>query len=97
MKDKAISHDNVFKLKNLIAPDHFPQIFNSTNSMYSYNLRNSNQNWFVPKPYTEAGKNSFHYRGAVLSAVLWNSQRNAVKGQTSSKLFLSHFVILEPF
>ena len=62
MKDKAISHNNVFKLKNLIAPDHFPQIFNSTNSMYSYNLRNSKQNLFVPKPYTEAGKNSFHYR-----------------------------------
>ena len=28
-------------MKNHIAPDHLAQIFNSTNSMYFYNLRNS--------------------------------------------------------
>ena len=30
----------MYKLKNHIAPHHFAQIFNGTNSMYSYNLRN---------------------------------------------------------
>ena len=30
----------MYKLKNHIAPDHLAQIFNSTNSMYSYHLRN---------------------------------------------------------
>ena len=32
----------MYKLKNLITPDHLAQILNSTNSMYSYHLRNSN-------------------------------------------------------
>ena len=76
----------MYKLKNHIAPDHLAPIFNGKNSMYSYNLWNSKYNLFVPRLYTEAEKNSFHYRGAVLS----KSLSNAVKAQTSLKLFLSH-------
>ena len=45
-----------YKLKNHIALDHWAQIFNGTNSMYSYNLRNSKYNLFVPRLYTEAEK-----------------------------------------
>ena len=30
----------MYKLKNHIASDHLAQIFNSTNSMYSFNLKN---------------------------------------------------------
>ena len=74
----------MYKLKNHIATDHVAQIFNSP--MYTYNVRNSKYNLFVPRLYTEAEKNSFHYRGAVL----WNSPSNAVKGHRSLKLFLSH-------
>ena len=48
----------MYKLKNQIAPDHLAQIFNSTNYMNSYNLKRSTNNLFVPRPYTEAGKNS---------------------------------------
>ena len=57
----------MYKLKNHIAPDHLAQILNSTNSMYSYHLRNSNMLilLFVPRLNTEAGKNSCHYKGAV--------------------------------
>ena len=40
-----------YKLKNHIALDHWAQIFNGTNSMYSYNLRNSKYNLFVPRLY----------------------------------------------
>ena len=76
----------MYKLKNRIAPDHVVQIFNSTIPMYTYNVRNSKYNLFVPRLYTEAEKNSFHYRRAVL----WNSPSNAVKGHGSLKLFLSH-------
>ena len=76
----------VYKLINGTMPNHLTQIFTGTNSMYSYNLRNSTYNLFVPRPCTEAGKNSFHYRGAVL----WNSLPGKVKGQTSLKSFLSH-------
>ena len=75
----------MYKLKNHIEPDYLPQMFDSTNSIHSYKLRNSKHNLFVPRPYTKAEKNSFRYRGAVL----WNSLSNAVKGQTSWKLFLS--------
>ena len=46
----------MYKLKNHIAPDHLAQIFNGTNSMYSYNLRNSKHNLFVPRLYTESEK-----------------------------------------
>ena len=58
----------MYKLKNHIAPDHVAQIFNSTIPMYTYNVRNSKYNLFVQSLYTEAEKNSFHYRRAVL----WN-------------------------
>ena len=53
----------MYKLKNHIAPDHLAQMFDSTNSIHSYNLRNSKHNLFVPRPYTEAEKNSFRHRG----------------------------------
>ena len=75
----------MYKLKNQLLPDHLTQIFISTNAIHPLNLRNSIHNLFLPRPFTEPGKNSFHYRGAVL----WNSLSNTVKGQTNLKLFLS--------
>ena len=78
----------MYKLKNHIAPDHLAQSSNTTSSMYPYNLRNSKHNMFVPRPYTEAGKNTFHYRWAVF----WNSLSNTFKGQTSLKSFISHLL-----
>ena len=78
----------MYKLKIHLAPDHLAQIFNTTSSMYPYNLRNSKHNMFVPRPYTEAEKNTFHYRGAVF----WNSLPNTFKGQTSLKSFISHLL-----
>ena len=76
----------VYKLISGAMPNHLTQIFTCTNSMYSYNLRNSTYNLFVPRPCTEAGKNSFRYRGAVLR----DSLPGKVKGQASLKSFLSH-------
>ena len=42
----------MYKVKNHIATDNLAQIFNGTNSMYSYNLRNSKHNLFLPRLYT---------------------------------------------
>ena len=85
----------MYKLKNHIAPDHLAQIFNRTNSMYSCHQRNLNILilLFIPRLNTEAGKNSFHYKGAV--GILYNVS-NTVKRQTSYicklevYIFLSH-------
>ena len=78
----------MYKLKNHIAPDHLAQIFNSTNSMYSYNLRNSNIliSLFVPRLNTEAGKNSFHYKGAdgIVYQMLLNER------QAKLEVYFSH-------
>ena len=77
----------MYKLINgTYMPNHLTQIFKCTNSLYSYNLRNSTYNLFVPRPCTEAVKNSSHCSGAVL----WNSLPGKVKGQTSLKSFLLH-------
>ena len=59
----------MYKLKNHIASDHLAQIFNGTNSMYSFNLRN------IICLYQDCilrlKKNSLHYRRAVLWNSLW--------------------------
>ena len=83
----------MYKLKNHIAPDHLAQILNSTNSMYSYNLRNPNIVifLFVPRLNTEAaGKNNFLYKGAVgiVCETLLNDRQ--------AKLEV-YFLFLEPF
>ena len=71
----------MYKLKNHIAPDHLAQIFNSTNSMYPYNLlRNSKHfNIFVctKTEYWGWEKQLSRLRGG------WNSLWNTVKRQTS--------------
>ena len=78
----------MYKLKNHIAPDHLAQIFNSTNSMYSYHLRNLNILilLFVPRLNTEAGKNSFHYKGAV--GIVYQTLLN--DRQAKLKVYFSH-------
>ena len=57
----------VYKLKNPIASDHLAQNFNSTNSMYSFNL--GNIICLYQDCILRLKKNSLHYRRAVL----WNS------------------------
>ena len=79
----------MYKSINEIAPNYLTQVFDSTNSIHTYNLRNSTHNVFVPRPYTEAGKHSFHYRGAVL----WNSLSNDTRSQTNLRSFLKYFTI----
>ena len=79
----------MYKLINGTMRNHLTQIFKYTNYMYYYNLRNSTYNLFVPRPCTEAGKNSFHYR----EAVLWNS----LPDKTSLKSFLLHLEFIRMY
>ena len=58
-------------------------MYENVNSVHLYNLRHSDVNIYVPRPNTEAGKNSFHYKGAIL----WNGLPNNVKSQLSLRSF----------
>ena len=57
--------------------------FKNASSVHSHNLRSSSHNLFVHRPLTEAGKRSFHYRGAVL----WNSLPTEVKKKSTLNSF----------
>ena len=49
----------MYKAVDRITPTYLTKIFENINSVHSYNLRNSEFNICVPRPYTETGKNSF--------------------------------------
>ena len=60
-------------------PTYLTRIFENVSSVHLYNLRHSDVNIYVPRPNTETGKNSFHYK----EAILWNGLSNDVKCQLS--------------
>ncbi len=62
-KHKAIL---IVKTVNDLTPHYLRELFQSRST--GYNLRNSENTLFVPKPRTNYGKRSFSYSGAVL----WN-------------------------
>ena len=64
-------------------PTYLTRILENVNSVHLYNLRRSDVNIYLPRPNTEAGKNSFHYKGLVL----WTGLSDDVKGQLSLRSF----------
>ena len=56
----------MFKIINELPPLYLRELFEYRST--GYNLRNSENTLFVPKPRTNYGKRSFSYNGAVL----WN-------------------------
>ena len=68
---------------NKSTPNYLFKIFENINSIHSHNLRNSEYNVYIPRPYAEAGKNSFHYKGAVL----WNGLTRDTKSQLNVRSF----------
>ena len=58
----------MYKIHNNLSPSYLRRIFTNTSNVHSHNLRNSELNYYVPRPRTEAAKGSLHYRGSVL----WN-------------------------
>ena len=69
----------MYKTVNRSTPTNSTRIFEYVNTVHSYKLRDSD----VPRTYTEAGQNSFHYQGAVL----WNGLSNDVKSQVRLRSF----------
>ena len=72
----------MYKTINKSTPKYLTKMFENINSVHSH-VRNSEYNVYVPRPYTEAGKNSFHYQGAVL----WNSLSRDAKSQPNLRSF----------
>lgn len=73
----------MYKIMINRAPSYLTNMFENITSVHSHNLRNSEYNVYVPRPYTEAGKNSFHYQGAVL----WNSLSRDIRCQDNVRSF----------
>ena len=76
-----------------VVNDHFPlrlhELFQTTSQVHTYNLRESAHNLFIPRPLSEAGKRSLHYRGATL----WNSLSAISKTQTTVTGFKESLMI----
>ena len=66
------------------------ELFQTTSQeVHTYNLRESAHNLFIPRPLSEAGKRSLHYRGATL----WNSLSIISKTQTTVTGFKESLLI----
>ena len=64
-------------------------MFKPTSRVHSHNVRGSSNNVFVPRPYTEAAKRAFSYRGAVM----WNGLGNKFKDETNLNSFQSALIL----
>ena len=62
-------------------------IFTNTSNVHSHNLRNSELNYYVPRPRTESAKGSLHYRGSVL----WNTIPSEIRKPPSLNVFKTSF------
>ena len=58
----------MYKIHNNLSPLYLKQILNNIATLHTHNLRNSESNYFIPRPSTEYAKGNLHYRGSVL----WN-------------------------
>ena len=56
----------VFKSLNNLYPESLKNFFRPSFRVHSYNVRGASNNVFVPRPCTEAAKQAFSYRGAVM-------------------------------
>ena len=60
-------------------------MFEPTSRVHSYNVRGALNNFFVPRTCTEAAKQAFSYRGAVM----WNGLENELKDEINLNSFKS--------
>ena len=65
----------MYKILNNLSPSYLRRIFTNTSNVLSHNLRNSELNYYVPRPRTESAKGSLHYRGSVL----WNKISSEIR------------------
>ena len=57
----------IYKIHNNLSPSYLRRIFTNTSNVHPHNLRNSELNYYVPKPRTESAKGSLHYRSRICS------------------------------
>ena len=72
----------MYKIHNL-SPSYLRPIFTNTSNVHSHNLRNSELNYYVPRPRNESAKGSLHYRGSVL----WNKIPSEIRKLPSLNVF----------
>ena len=51
----------MYKIHNDLSPSYLRRIFTNTSNVHSHNLRNSELNYYVPRPRTESAKGSWAY------------------------------------
>ena len=73
----------MYKIRNNLSPSYLRRIFTNTSNVHSHNLRNSELNYYVPRPRTESAKGSLHYRGSVL----WNKIPSEIRKLPSLNVF----------
>ena len=73
----------MYKIHNNLSPSYLRRIFTNTSNVHSHNLRNSELNYYVPRPRTESAKGSLHYRGSVL----WNKIPSEIRKLPSLNVF----------
>ena len=85
----------MYKTVNQLAPQRLCNIFQSSNTVNSYNLRGSSTGLFIPRPRTEFFKKSFSYSGAKLWNRIPENIRNSISYNSFCKnLFSSHSALL---
>ena len=72
----------MYKIHNNLSLSYLMRIFTNTSNVHSHNLRNSELNYYVPRPRTDA-KGSLHYRGSVL----WNKIPSEIRKLPSLNVF----------
>ena len=73
----------MYKIHINLSPSYLRRIFTKTSNVHSHNLRNSELNYYVPRPRTESAKGSLHYRGSVL----WNKIPSEIRKLPSLNVF----------
>ena len=73
----------MYKIHNNLSPSYLRRIFTNTSNVHSHNLRNSELNYYVPRPRTESAKGSLHYRGSVL----WNKIPSEIRNLPSLNVY----------
>ena len=73
----------MYKIHDDLSPSYLRRIFTNASNVHSHNLRNSELNYYVPRPRTESTKGSLHFRGSVL----WNKIPSEIRNLPSLNVF----------
>ena len=73
----------MYKTINGEVPEYLSEKFSRIDTIHNHSLRTSSLNVFVPRPQSEALKQSFSYRGAIA----WNSLSSEAKQAKNMRVF----------